>query len=91
MVFGVPGVAGAGRAHVVGVAVGWLAAVADAAVHPPVTLPAPDAGMERVRLPAVAEFATQYAVAHGTVVAALRRIEADELIEIVANWGTFRK
>ena len=43
------------------------------------------------RLPAVAEFATEYAVARGTVIAALRRIEADGLIEIVANWGTFRK
>jgi DNA-binding GntR family transcriptional regulator len=43
------------------------------------------------RLPAVAEFATEYEVARGTVVAALRRIEADELIEIVPNWGTFRK
>jgi DNA-binding GntR family transcriptional regulator len=42
------------------------------------------------RLPAVAEFATQYAVARGTVITALRRIEADGLIEIVANWGTFR-
>jgi DNA-binding GntR family transcriptional regulator len=43
------------------------------------------------RLPPVAEFATQYAVARGTVVAALRGIESDGLIEIVANWGTFRK
>jgi hypothetical protein len=43
------------------------------------------------RLPPVAEFAIQYAAARGTVVAALRRIESDGLIEIVANWGTFRK
>jgi hypothetical protein len=43
------------------------------------------------RLPAVAEFATDYGVARGNVVAALRRIEADGLIEILANWGTFRK
>lgn len=43
------------------------------------------------RLPAVAEFATEYGIARGTVVAALRRIESDGLIEIVANWGTFRK
>lgn len=43
------------------------------------------------RLPAVAEFATEYEVARGTVISALRRIEADGLIEIVANWGTFRR
>jgi DNA-binding GntR family transcriptional regulator len=43
------------------------------------------------RLPPVAELATHYVVARSTVIAALRRIEADGLIEIVANWGTFRK
>lgn len=42
------------------------------------------------RLPSVAELAAQYEVARSTVIAAERRIEADGLIEIVANWGTFR-
>ena len=42
------------------------------------------------RLPSVAELAAQYGVARSTVIAAERRIEADGLIEIVPNWGTFR-
>jgi DNA-binding GntR family transcriptional regulator len=42
------------------------------------------------RLPAVSKLAAQYRVAGSTVVAALRRIEADGWIEIVSNWGTFR-
>jgi DNA-binding GntR family transcriptional regulator len=42
------------------------------------------------RLPSVAQLATEYGVARSTVVAALRRIEADELVTIVSNWGTFR-
>jgi DNA-binding GntR family transcriptional regulator len=42
------------------------------------------------RLPAVSKLAAQYQVAGSTVVAALRRIEADGWIEIVSNWGTFR-
>jgi hypothetical protein len=29
-------------------------------------------------------------VAGSTVVAALRRIEADGLIEVISNWGTFK-
>ena len=42
------------------------------------------------RLPSVATLAAQYGVARSTVVAALRRIEADGLVTIVSNWGTFR-
>ncbi len=42
------------------------------------------------RLPPVSELAEHYGVARSTVVNALRRIEADGLIEIVPNWGTFR-
>lgn len=42
------------------------------------------------RLPSVASLATEYGVARATVVAALRRIEADGLVVIVSNWGTFR-
>ena len=42
------------------------------------------------RLPSVAELAAEYGVARSTVVAALRRIEADGLVSIVSNWGTFR-
>jgi DNA-binding GntR family transcriptional regulator len=42
------------------------------------------------RLPPVAQLASEYGVARSTVVAALRRIEADGLVTIVSNWGTFR-
>jgi len=42
------------------------------------------------RLPSVAQLASEYGVARSTVVAALRRIEADGLVTIVRNWGTFR-
>lgn len=42
------------------------------------------------RLPSVAALATDYGVARSTVVAALRRMEADGLVTIVSNWGTFR-
>jgi DNA-binding GntR family transcriptional regulator len=42
------------------------------------------------RLPSVATLATDYGVARSTVVAALRRMEADGLVTIVSNWGTFR-
>lgn len=42
------------------------------------------------RLPSVARLASEYGVARSTVVAALRRIEADGLVTIVSNWGTFR-
>ena len=41
------------------------------------------------RLPPVAELAAQYEVARSTVIAALRRM--DDLVEIVPNWGTFRR
>jgi DNA-binding GntR family transcriptional regulator len=44
----------------------------------------------RERLPSVAHLAAEYGVARSTVVAALRRIEADGLVSIVSNWGTFR-
>jgi DNA-binding GntR family transcriptional regulator len=42
------------------------------------------------RLPPVAELATEFGVARSTVVSALRRMEADGLVTIVSNWGTFR-
>jgi DNA-binding GntR family transcriptional regulator len=44
----------------------------------------------RERLPSVGQLATEYGVARSTVVAALRRMEADGLVMIVSNWGTFR-
>ena len=43
------------------------------------------------RLPAVAELAQEYGVARNTIMKALRRLSGDGLIEIVPNWGTFRK
>ena len=43
------------------------------------------------RLPSVAQLAKEYGVARSTVVAALRRMEADGLVAIVSNWGTFRR
>jgi GntR family transcriptional regulator len=42
------------------------------------------------RLPSVAELSSQYGVANNTVRRVLRRLEADGLVEIVPNWGTFR-
>jgi DNA-binding GntR family transcriptional regulator len=42
------------------------------------------------RLPSVAQLASEYGAARSTVVSALRRIEADGLVTIVSNWGTFR-
>ena len=42
------------------------------------------------RLPSVAQLASEYGVARSTVVSALRRMEADGLVSIVSNWGTFR-
>lgn len=44
----------------------------------------------RERLPPVAKLADEYGVARATVVSALRRMEADGLVVIVSNWGTFR-
>lgn len=43
------------------------------------------------RLPPVAELAAHYGVARSTVINALRRLQDDGLIEIVANWGTFKR
>ena len=43
------------------------------------------------RMPSVAEFAVQYNVSRSAVASALRRIADDGLIEIVPQWGTFRK
>jgi DNA-binding GntR family transcriptional regulator len=43
------------------------------------------------KLPSVAHFAAHYGVARSTVISALRRMEADGLVEIVSNWGTFRR
>jgi DNA-binding GntR family transcriptional regulator len=42
------------------------------------------------RLPSVAQLASEYGVARSTVVSALRRMEAEGLVSIVSNWGTFR-
>jgi GntR family transcriptional regulator len=41
-------------------------------------------------LPSVAELASHYGVARGTVAKALRRIADDGLVRIVPAWGTFR-
>lgn len=43
------------------------------------------------KLPSVASLADHYGVARSTVVSALRRMQEDGLVEIVANWGTFRR
>ena len=43
------------------------------------------------RLPPVSELAAHYGVARSTVVNALRRLQADDLVTIVPNWGTFRR
>ncbi len=43
------------------------------------------------RLPSVADLAEHYGVANNTVRRVLRRLETDGLVEIVPNWGTFRK
>jgi GntR family transcriptional regulator len=43
------------------------------------------------RMPAVADLAEHYRVARNTVMKALRRLADDGLVEIVPNWGTFRK
>jgi DNA-binding GntR family transcriptional regulator len=43
------------------------------------------------QLPPVHELAAHYGVAGSTVISAMRRIAADGLVEIVANWGTFRR
>jgi DNA-binding FadR family transcriptional regulator len=42
------------------------------------------------RLPPVAALSAEYGVARSTVLSALRRLEADGLIEVVSNWGTFK-
>ena len=43
------------------------------------------------RLPAVADLAVHYDVARGTITAAMRKLAADGLVEIVPGWGTFRR
>jgi DNA-binding GntR family transcriptional regulator len=43
------------------------------------------------RLPSVAELAGHYHVAKNTVLRVLRKLETDGLVEVVPNWGTFRK
>lgn len=43
------------------------------------------------KLPSVASLAAEYNVSRSTVVKALRRIESDGLVQIVSNWGTFRR
>ena len=39
----------------------------------------------------MATLAAEYGVARSTVVAALRRMEADGLVTIVSNWGTWEQ
>jgi DNA-binding GntR family transcriptional regulator len=41
-------------------------------------------------LPTVADLAEQYRVARGTVARALRALEEEGLVRIVARWGTFK-
>jgi DNA-binding GntR family transcriptional regulator len=43
------------------------------------------------RMPSVAEFATEYDVSRSSVAKALQRIASDGLIEVVPQWGTFRR
>jgi DNA-binding GntR family transcriptional regulator len=43
------------------------------------------------RMPPVSDLAGHYGVARSTIVAALRRMAADGLVEVVPNWGTFRR
>ena len=43
------------------------------------------------RLPPVRELAEHYGVARNTIMKALRRMADDDVVEIVPNWGTFRK
>jgi GntR family transcriptional regulator len=42
-------------------------------------------------LPSVGALAAEYRVARNTVAKALRKLEADGLIQIVPSWGTFRQ
>jgi GntR family transcriptional regulator len=41
-------------------------------------------------LPTVAAFSEHYGVSPGVIQRALKRLQADELITVVARWGTFR-
>jgi len=41
-------------------------------------------------MPTVALLAEHYEVARGTVARALRTLEGEELVRIVARWGTFK-
>lgn len=41
-------------------------------------------------LPTVATLAEHYGVARGTVARALRILAAEDLVRIVARWGTFK-
>ena len=41
-------------------------------------------------LPSVADLAEHYQVARGTVAKALRRLADDDLVNVVAHWGTFK-
>lgn len=43
------------------------------------------------RMPSVAELAEHYGVANNTIRRVLRKLESDGLVEVVANWGTFRR
>ena len=42
-------------------------------------------------MPPVRELAEHYGVARNTIMKALRRMADDDVVEIVPNWGTFRK
>jgi GntR family transcriptional regulator len=41
-------------------------------------------------LPATGQLAEHYGVARNTVLKAVRGLEADGLVRVVPNWGTFR-
>jgi DNA-binding GntR family transcriptional regulator len=41
-------------------------------------------------MPTVAEFSVHYGVSPGVIQRALKRLQADGLVTVVARWGTFR-
>jgi DNA-binding GntR family transcriptional regulator len=43
------------------------------------------------QLPTVAELSEHYQVARSAVARALRMLEDDGLVEVIARWGTFRR
>jgi GntR family transcriptional regulator len=43
------------------------------------------------RMPPVADLAEHYGVANNTIRRVLHRLESDGLVEVIPNWGTFRR